>query len=1168
MENQDRYTRIQDARIGSAKIHIRHLRGEGIREIDGRNVKRLVEVFASHGCDRLEPAYRVPIVVSVQEITRILLRNAIEAKALHSANPPRLSLDISSSVTCLRGQHRLAAGQVFFSQEDEQWWGVDIYRAEGLSQSDCQWMSEEYENALPFNDGMIFRSIRIHQIRNNKTEAEKWLARLSGNSKRRDIAQLQKRKLFVNLSNALDQLLPLPGLWSGFQVGTFHRLLSMKFPEELAHYLNHISRVWQFIIGPCSSTLPLDSHTVRSLEGRSPFFSTADRQFIQHLFEAGELFSSMSISARKEAHSRVLQVKTIIPSLRTFLQDSIFLEPCFLVLRHLLPPKFKGTIREGLFERYSPPQQGQTLIQTTEMEFVTVGETTEDFAFTSALCQLMLFALRNYPYMTNLRPRKTKRVLRLWDERASSHCWLLLAYTASKLGFDTPDIWRKSADNPNLANCQRLLPIHRPTGNSSPDSEILAQEVRSLALSQEPKQVVDGPQMTKEVHEDWRFDYRCGRPFDRAYDDDLPYMFFHALYNFKEPVSRVNITSFMVTCDIFHAFFGSGIGHDVHSTIGEKSAEHSEMDVEYDRSEPQSDGGRQTSDKVDVDMGDEGATSRSPDVPDAPRPGAAIEPQRTRFQEQGDNEQLVDVPVQAQTDHVNCNPAAGLVILNSVNAAPAEEAVGPSSVYIQPFQVQQLLVTEQPFEVINEVNRGTVRDSDFVGHSETSIRSHRGLVLSTPKHTGFNLTDEPEESDQLLCIEGVSTAEDERDECLANQQYSLDQAQSSANSSTHELDILQSELATNEHTPLTIGLSESATRNVDLKRGSGQTIFPGERSGSFHNGKDAGSLTSPVAHDPAMSPLSDGHQGNRPHQPDFSPPMKPRLERLRGRSQSPVREKDKNRTRSPSARTRVAILPKDTPSNPTEDETILPVDNSPEAQIQKTDALLRPRTIFPGEIQDSGKVSPQSVHDSHQASPPNGLLHKGRKRRFLRYTFKKVTLEFPPHFTVTPNAVTFSGITSNVSIGQILLYLDAWMRDFLWSKVLPSFVFEKDNESYRCTLYNQKEESKTEMKHHLQAGRAAKALLATANLDLPLAQWQVINPRKYQSLLDTKQPILMTSTQGFSNGIFFGSNEESAVAFPYWDPELGWKFVEIQSSESDEPNRKKRSKIKHVSNII
>lgn len=34
-------------------------------------------------------------------------------------------------------------------------------------------MSKKYENTLLFNDEMIFRSIRIYEIRNNKIETKK-----------------------------------------------------------------------------------------------------------------------------------------------------------------------------------------------------------------------------------------------------------------------------------------------------------------------------------------------------------------------------------------------------------------------------------------------------------------------------------------------------------------------------------------------------------------------------------------------------------------------------------------------------------------------------------------------------------------------------------------------------------------------------------------------------------------------------------------------------------------------------------------------------------------------------------------------------------------------------------------------------------------------------------
>jgi len=60
------------------------------------------------------------------------------------------------------------------------------------------------------------------------------MARLS-ESKRRDVVQLQKMALksmvMGALSEAFDKLLSYIGLWSALQLGTFHRLLTLRCPE-------------------------------------------------------------------------------------------------------------------------------------------------------------------------------------------------------------------------------------------------------------------------------------------------------------------------------------------------------------------------------------------------------------------------------------------------------------------------------------------------------------------------------------------------------------------------------------------------------------------------------------------------------------------------------------------------------------------------------------------------------------------------------------------------------------------------------------------------------------------------------------------------------------------------------------------------------------------------
>ena len=109
----------------------------------------------------------------------------------------------------------------------------------------------EYSNTLNFCDGDIFRHLRHCNLCNEFKNEQKWLVRLS-ESKRKDVKQLQKMaekdeqmKLF---RDSLDKLIPITGLWPALKIGTFHRLLSLRCPEELCHYLLRIKNTWDYIL--------------------------------------------------------------------------------------------------------------------------------------------------------------------------------------------------------------------------------------------------------------------------------------------------------------------------------------------------------------------------------------------------------------------------------------------------------------------------------------------------------------------------------------------------------------------------------------------------------------------------------------------------------------------------------------------------------------------------------------------------------------------------------------------------------------------------------------------------------------------------------------------------------------------------------------------------------
>lgn len=237
---------------GSARIHLKHLLFEepkGVSlslHLDSKNVARLVKVFELEGCLRLEEEHRVPAVIN-----EAILQEALSSSSLTNADllttgvPPELQLPQFTRLNCLHGRHRIAAAQQTLLPGNK-WWTVDLYTEGpfggsifteqllilriGLDESTYRDLREEYANERNFCDGDIYRHLRHSQLSGNSTEEGRWLARLS-ECKRKDVKQLQRRSELRPLTSALDNLLPFSGFWPALQIGTFHRLLSLKCPE-------------------------------------------------------------------------------------------------------------------------------------------------------------------------------------------------------------------------------------------------------------------------------------------------------------------------------------------------------------------------------------------------------------------------------------------------------------------------------------------------------------------------------------------------------------------------------------------------------------------------------------------------------------------------------------------------------------------------------------------------------------------------------------------------------------------------------------------------------------------------------------------------------------------------------------------------------------------------
>lgn len=92
-----------------------------------KNVQRLKPIFATEGCDRLEPANSVPVLLSQTELDDLTWYSQISPSKLYqtASEPPLLQVAGDAMLKVLHGSHRLEAARQILPREDA-WWTVDL----------------------------------------------------------------------------------------------------------------------------------------------------------------------------------------------------------------------------------------------------------------------------------------------------------------------------------------------------------------------------------------------------------------------------------------------------------------------------------------------------------------------------------------------------------------------------------------------------------------------------------------------------------------------------------------------------------------------------------------------------------------------------------------------------------------------------------------------------------------------------------------------------------------------------------------------------------------------------------------------------------------------------------------------------------------------------------
>lgn len=221
------------ALCGTFRVPLCKLKHEGPdvnpRQLDQKNVKRLLNIFELEGCLRMEPENYIPALIP-QSLLSVIPK---VAGGLQDWAVEPSMFDPPKPLHCLHGIHRLEAARQHLSLSGK-WWVVNLYVEEHLGLSSRNSLRSESNNSKNYFDGDVYRNLRLCQHLGDAPGRKKWLSRLS-DVKRRDVLQLEKRAekcpRTKNFQQTLDNLIAYRGLWPALQLGTFHRLLSLRCPE-------------------------------------------------------------------------------------------------------------------------------------------------------------------------------------------------------------------------------------------------------------------------------------------------------------------------------------------------------------------------------------------------------------------------------------------------------------------------------------------------------------------------------------------------------------------------------------------------------------------------------------------------------------------------------------------------------------------------------------------------------------------------------------------------------------------------------------------------------------------------------------------------------------------------------------------------------------------------
>jgi hypothetical protein len=302
-----------------------------------------------------------------------------------------------------------------------------------------------------------------------------------------------------------------------------------------------------------------DPLTVEAVQLRAPGSSPADLAELEPSFSNGKLFHGVQNQEDRQSIWKNLQeVQWLIPSLYSFFEDFKYLNPLATILKRLFG-KTKDTVYQAMGHIFSGCNQndGEYIVQEAKRVFrPESGNLSDQFEF--GYRQVWLYSWRHFTELIEECPRKEDGHPTPVPQEPDEVLWYEFAVLASELGFESEQIRQLKSGNPDREVARKSLLRARDPRYFKYDEavfecfvdqlvDMFRAAIDILPTYIKPPLLVHGPGESLQR--------RCGRVFQKAYEDDRDFLFLDVLYDPRKGEGE-GASSFYVRMSVYFAFFG------------------------------------------------------------------------------------------------------------------------------------------------------------------------------------------------------------------------------------------------------------------------------------------------------------------------------------------------------------------------------------------------------------------------------------------------------------------------------------------------------------------------------------------------------------------------------------------------------------------------------------